>query len=185
MVIRRCPTRIWRKRQQTDGLVITKRRVTSCQVFWPHSRSESHRVEPSLKWSSCFRWRNCWQMHKILEHPHSPANQLYRYRLSSVQLDVLQECQRDSQHPRVFSQSDNSVEVPINAKSSYSDWSYLQSALSFNESLWVEYRHRSWRWDSQVLERIPIYSQRKDWWQWEWANESALPLKHGHPLIIE
>lgn len=82
-------------------------------------------------------------MHSFLEHAHPTANQLRGHRLPGLQPDVLEDVQRAGVDPRLLPQPDNRMEVPLDAQGADADGAHLPRALPLDESMRLEYRHRS------------------------------------------
>ena len=159
VVLRRDLTRFRRQRQQADGVEPAKRLAIG-EVLRPHGRRQGHRMESASEWTARLGRRHCRPMHPVLEHAHTLANKLHRHRLAGLQSDVLQECQRNRQHARLFFKPDNRLEVSLNAKGRHLNRTHLPSAISLYESRWPKHRHWRRRRDIEILERLPL-SQRK------------------------
>jgi len=128
--------------------------VASCQVWRTSCSCQSYSMESKLSWTFSNRRRDSRQMHKILEHSHITAYQCNRYRISSLQLNVFKDIQRNRFHSWIFFKSNYCMEISHYVKSCYINWPFFPSFISFNEPMWIKYCNRSRRWNSSLLEYI-------------------------------
>jgi hypothetical protein len=72
-----------------------------------------------------------------------------------MQLNVLKECQRASEHARLLLKSDHSLEVSQHEEAGNVDWAHVPRALPIVQSRRADTGDRGRGRDIEVLERVP------------------------------
>jgi len=73
-------------------------------------------MEPTIERTVGDWWWYSRSVHQILEHTDSATYEQCQYWFLSLQFDVFTDNRRDRQHSRLFSQLDNSLEVPFHGE---------------------------------------------------------------------
>lgn len=106
-------------------------------------------ARPFSKWR-----RNSRQMYQVLEHLNPLTPVLFGNRKLGMQFTLLKERQRIGEHTWLLLKPDHRLEISKHEKARNPDRSYFQSTLSILQPGWLDFGHRSRRWNPSFLERI-------------------------------
>lgn len=174
---------IWRQRQQTNDLASwIKRKWASCTLRPTLCGSKSNQLESTTPWSFSHRRRHSRSTYSILEHINTATNKRNQHWVVSMQLSVLQDQRRTSEHARLFVKLSYCLEVPNDGKNCNPNWPHIQSTLPRYESRRFLNRYWSWRWDFEILEHF-LQIEKQPWCRgWErsswFRNFNFVSFKH-------